>query len=117
MKLRIEGFLRFKNAKGDMNEFAHHGTDNDLGWFSGFGQAMPECSSPGGFCGSYYGGHIQCLAQECMAGFGHVRLSVHAAARLVLVRIQVGKGRSLLGLVKTLLPTVVGQQDGNCLVA
>jgi hypothetical protein len=42
MKRWIEGFPRLENAEGDMNEFAHHGADEDHGCLAGGGESIPE---------------------------------------------------------------------------
>jgi len=44
MKKRLEGLSRLEDAEGDLNEFAHHGTDDDHGGLAGGGEAIPEGS-------------------------------------------------------------------------
>jgi hypothetical protein len=35
MKRWIEGLSRLEDAEGDMDEFAHHGADDDQGYLAG----------------------------------------------------------------------------------
>ena len=49
MKSWIEGLSRLEDAEGDMNEFAHHGADDDHGYLAGGGEAIPKGTAPSGF--------------------------------------------------------------------
>jgi len=70
MKSRIEGFSRFQDAEGDMNELAHHSADNELRRLAGAGQAVFKALAPSGLIERDHSRHIQRLAQESMADLG-----------------------------------------------
>ncbi len=74
-----------------MNEFAHHGADNQFRRLAGSSQAFAKTLAPTGFVQGHHGRHIQRLAQEGMADLGHARLALDAAAGLVLARVEAGK--------------------------
>lgn len=44
MKRWIEGLSRLEDTEDDMDEFAHHGADDDHGRLAGSGEAIPASS-------------------------------------------------------------------------
>ena len=117
MQSRIEGFARLEDAEGDMDELAHHCAENEHGRLACCGQPIPEGAPPHGSRRSHHGGHVQRAAQRRMAHLRQSRLAPHAAARLVLARIQTGEGNRLTGLIEPRFPAVVRQQNRDGFIA
>ncbi len=83
-----------------MNEFAHHGANEEFGRLAGSGQAFAKAFPPIGSIERDHGRHVKRLAQESMSNLGHARLAFDATAGLMLRRIESGKGRCLAGIGK-----------------
>ena len=75
----IEEFSGLEDAERDMDEFAHHGADDDHRDLAGGGETIPKGAAPSSFVQGNHGGHVQGLAQAGMAGFREARLTAHAA--------------------------------------
>jgi hypothetical protein len=100
MKCRIEGFSRFEDAEGDVEELAHHRADDELWRLAGGGEAFAEAPAPGGLVQRHHGGHVERLAQEGVADLGQARLGLHAGAGVVQARAQAGEGGDLAGVAE-----------------
>jgi len=111
MKSWFEGLSRLEDAEGDMNEFAHHGADDDHGGLAGGGEAIPEGPTPSGLMQSDHGRHVQRLAQAGVSHFREARFAMHATPRLVLARVEAGEGGGLAGVIEPLWPAVERQED------
>lgn len=59
-----------------MNEFSHHGADDEFGRLAGSGEAYMEAASSIGFVQSYDGGHVKRFAQEGMTDLRRARLTL-----------------------------------------
>ena len=88
----IESISGLKDAEGDMNEFSHHGPDDQHRRFSRDSQSAAELLAPVGSVECHHGRPIERFAQECVTDFGHPRLALDARARLLLTRVESGKG-------------------------
>jgi hypothetical protein len=88
MKGGIERFSRFKDAKGDLDEFAPHGPDNQLGWLIVRGEAFAEAVAPVGFVEGDQGRHVEGAAQKGVADFGETRFAPDTAAGFAMLRIE-----------------------------
>src|SRR5574337_1101682 len=86
----VEGLSRLEHAIGHMEELA-----------------------PVGPVEGHHGWHVEGLAQEGMADLGHARLGSDAAARLMLSRVEAGKGHRLAGIVEARQMSIKGQQHGD----
>jgi hypothetical protein len=111
MKSGIEGLSRLEDAKGDLDEFAHHGADDDHGYLAGGGEAIPKDAAPSGFVQGDHGGPVPGLAPASMARFREAGLAPHAAARLMLARVEAGEGRRWAGVVES-VRTATEDRDG-----
>ena len=75
-----------------MDQFSHHGTNDEHGRLAGCSQTRAEGLAPSRFAQDHHRRHIERLTQKCLADLGHVRLSLDAAARRKIARIKAGKG-------------------------
>src|ERR1700684_3871406 len=96
-----------------MKDLAHHGANDEHVRLASGKQALSEFLSPERLVKRRDGRHVQGLADEGMADFGQAWLAAHAAARLVLARVQSGIGRYLAGIGKALVVQTEGQQHGD----
>ena len=69
MKSGLKGLSRLEDAEGDLDEFAHHGADDDHGDLASGGETIPKGAAPSGFVQGDHGGHVQGLAQAGVAHF------------------------------------------------
>ena len=113
MHSRIEWFAGLEHAVGDMKELSHHGADDQLARFACVGEALAKDIAPRRAIQRHHGGHVQRLAHETVADLGQARLAFHAAARLVLPRVQAGEGNSLSGISESFWIRIEGQQHGD----
>jgi hypothetical protein len=88
MESRIEGFSGLEDTERDMNQLAHHGADNQLGRFAIRREAFAEALAPIRFVKGDHRRHVEGAAQEGMADLGQARFAPHAAAGLVVLRIE-----------------------------
>ena len=96
-----------------MNEFSHHGPDDQHRRFSRDSQSAAEWLAPVGSVECHPGRPIERFAQECVTDFGHPRLALDARARLLLTRVESGKGDGLTGMAEAPRSGVEGQQNGE----
>jgi len=94
-----------------MNEFAHHGADDDHGGLADGGEAIPEGPTPSGLVQGDQCGHVQRLAQASVSHFREAGFAAHAAPRFVLARVEAGEGGGLAGVVEPLWPAVERQEN------
>src|SRR5574338_437742 len=113
MHSRVEGLSRLEHAIGHMEELAHHGADDEHRRLAVGGQAQTEELAPVGPVEGHHGWHVEGLAQEGMADLGHARLGSDAAARLMLSRVEAGKGHRLADVVEARQMSIEGQQHGD----
>lgn len=102
MPCRIEGSSRLQDTKGDMDELAHHGSDDDHWRLARRSEPVTEGAPPSGACDSDHGRHVECLAQERMPDLGETWLAAHAAAGFMLSWVKASEGHRLFGSVKAL---------------
>jgi hypothetical protein len=116
MKSWIEGLSRLEDAEGDMDEFAHHGADDDHGYLAGGSETIPKGAAPSGFVQGDRGGHVQGLARAGMADFREAGLAPHATPRFVLARVEAGEGSRLAGGVEPVRTAIERQEDRDGLI-
>src|SRR6218665_1892215 len=109
----IESPARLEDAKGDLSEFAHHGTDDELGRFAVGGQAVAEGTPPSSTPERHHGGHVQGTTQEGMADLGQTWPGPDAAAGLMQPWAQARKGYELTRPREATHLAQVSQQRGN----
>ncbi len=112
MKCWIESLARLEDAEGDVDELAHHGADDELGWLALGGEALAEAPPPFGLVERDHGGHVEGAAQEGVADLGEARLAPDAAAGFVVLRVDPGEGRQLSGVAEPVRLGAASSPDG-----
>jgi hypothetical protein len=113
MQRRIKLFSRFQDTKSHMNEFSHHGTDDDHRTLPRGSQPSTEFFSPLGFVKCHHRRHVQRFAQKSMAYLGHSGFAPDTTARLMLTRIKSSKSNGLPRISETVGLRIKSQQNGN----
>ena len=113
MKSWIEGLSRLEDAEGDLDEFAHHGADDDHGDLAGGGETIPKGAAPSGFVQGNHGGHVQGLAQAGMADFREAGFTAHPATVASLLQQLAAHPDAawLLPFIRALQAIVAGSRD------
>lgn len=88
MKGWVEGLSGLQYPVGDMDEFTHHGANDEHGRLSGLTQARPEGATPGGFVEGDHCRHVEGLAQERVPHLGEPGFPMDAAPRELLARVK-----------------------------